>query len=71
MFILFQGSIKCKARAITRVGADGTERLIHRSFEHNHTPKEVDKILNYAKSYKNPYDEFQITKSTESDPIDV
>lgn len=34
----FQGSTKCRARVITRMFADG-EKVINRSFIHNHTPK--------------------------------
>lgn len=34
----FQGSTKCRARVITRLFADG-EKVIHRSFIHNHIPK--------------------------------
>lgn len=37
-FLFFQGSTKCRARVITRMFADG-EKVINRSFIHNHTPK--------------------------------
>lgn len=42
----FQGSTKCRARVITRLFSDG-EKVIHRSFVHNHNPKAgaVEKIL--------------------------
>lgn len=40
MTAFFQGSTKCRARVITRIFEDG-ERVIHRSFIHNHDPKAV------------------------------
>lgn len=45
IFFYFQGSIKCKARAITCIDADGMENLIHRSYEHNHVPKDMEKTM--------------------------
>lgn len=65
-----QGSIKCKARAITRTYADGTERLINRSFEHNHDPKDEDKFVKAPKevqTFKICYEDFECKPS--DDPI--
>lgn len=45
---LSQGSVKCKARVITRTSS-GHEKVIYKSFEHNHPQKPADTSLNITK----------------------
>lgn len=44
-FLYLQGSTKCRARVITKLFSNGLERVIHKSFVHNHNPKNEVKAM--------------------------